>query len=245
MKLDFSGQTVLITGGMRGIGAALADAFEEAGAKLILTGTKQSVADSLNGSCSDQRSYVAVDFLDVGSVSSFIEYIGSQALDVCVNNAGINRIGEADTQIMDDYQDVLKVNLDGPMAVCKAVIPGMKARGYGRIINISSIWSVATKAGRSAYCASKSGLVGMSRAMSVELASHNILVNCVSPGFTLTELTAQSLSQPEQEKICEGIPMQRMAEPEEMAPPILFAASRLNTYMTGQNLIVDGGFVNV
>lgn len=243
---DFSGQTVLVTGATRGIGAALADAFEDAGADLVLTGTSPETIMEQNKRYEGRsRRYVAVDFTDHSSLNAFLEQLSVMPIDVCVNNAGINRIEQTETQMQEEYEAVMQVNLHAPVAIVKRLIPGMKTRGYGRIVNIASIWSEISKAGRGAYSASKAGIVGFTRALSIELAPKNILVNCVSPGFTLTELTEQSLSSEEQQKLAAQIPVGRLATPDDVAPPILFAASRVNSYMTGQNLVVDGGFVNV
>jgi len=246
VKLDFSKQTVLVTGATRGIGAALADAFEEAGADLLVTGTNAEKVDELNRQYRDgPRRYLAVDFLVPASLERFLGELKEVDIDVCVNNAGINRIESIDAQSREDYDAVMAVNLHAPTAIMRTLVPGMKKRRYGRIVNIASIWSRISRPGRSAYSAAKAGLAGLTRTLGVELAPHNVLVNCVSPGFTLTELTEQSLSVQERRELESRIPAGRLAEPKEMAAPVLFAASRENSYMTGQNLVVDGGFVNV
>lgn len=244
---DFSGQTVLVTGATRGIGAALADLFDSVGASLILTGTCEEQIEELNEQHRNtRRLYVALDFTVEMSFELFLDRICSEfAVDVCINNAGINRIEMVDQSVQSHFDDVLDVNLRAPFRICRALIPGMKSRQYGRIVNIASIWSVITKSGRASYAASKAGLIGFTRTLSVETAPYNILVNSVSPGFTRTELTNRSLSAEEQARLAAQIPAGRLAEPKEIAVAVLFAASRENSYMTGQNLIVDGGFVNV
>jgi 3-oxoacyl-[acyl-carrier protein] reductase len=121
----------------------------------------------------------------------------------------------------------------------------MKKMNYGRIVNIASIWSIITKPGRAVYAATKSGLVGMTRAVAVDLAPYGILVNAVSPGFVNTELTKNTLSPEECESLSSQVPMGRFAEPEEIARTVLFLSSDWNTYLTGQNLVVDGGYACV
>ena len=121
----------------------------------------------------------------------------------------------------------------------------MKKRSFGRIVNIASIWSQISKTGRALYTTSKTGLVGFTRSMTVEYAGSNILVNAVSPGFTITELTKQSLSNNQIKSLSEEIPIHRFAKPEEIAPIVLFLCSDMNTYITGQNITIDGGFTLV
>ena len=185
-------------------------------------------------------------FSDRTSLDSFLETIDKEErIDVCVNNAGINRIHPIDEILDEDLDAVLDVNLRAPFLVCRSVTRLMKKVGYGRIVNIASIWSVISKPGRSVYAATKSGLVGMTKTLAVELAASNILVNAVSPGFVETAMTASTLSQDEQRALASQVPMNRFAQPEEIAKVVLFLASDQNTYLTGQNIVVDGGFVSV
>jgi 3-oxoacyl-[acyl-carrier protein] reductase len=121
----------------------------------------------------------------------------------------------------------------------------MKANGYGRIVNIASIWSTATKGGRALYSMTKTGLVGLTRTVAVDMAPYNVLANSVSPGFTRTELTASTLSEDDAAAMAAQVPLNRFAEPAEMSKVIMFLASGLNTYLTGQNIVVDGGFTIV
>lgn len=121
----------------------------------------------------------------------------------------------------------------------------MKKQKSGRIVNIASIWSVITKPGRSLYCGAKAGLAGFSRAMATDLARHGILVNAVSPGFTMTDLTRSTLSPREIAHLAKQVPMGRMAQPSEIAELVFFLGSPKNTYITGQNILIDGGFTNI
>ena len=250
MHLDFSDKTVLVTGATRGIGRAIADAFQEANATLILTGTKPDEIDKLNqenqvAGLSNVR-YQQVDFRDRQSIESFLGNLEKEdRIDVCVNNAGINRLNPIDEILTEDLDAMLDVNLRAPFLVCRAVTKLMKAANYGRIVNIASIWSVITKPERSIYTATKFGLAGMTKTLAAELGSSNILVNAVSPGFVETEMTASTLSAQEIQDLSAQVPVKRFAQPEEIAKVVLFLSSDQNTYLTGQNIVVDGGFVSV
>ena len=250
MQIDFSDKTVLITGATRGIGASIARDFGHLGATLILTGTKPDHIESLNltnkkiGNISVR--YCHLDFLDEKSVFTFINDIEREhRIDICINNAGINRLNPIDKVLIEDLDALLSVNLRGPFMISRTVSRKMKQANYGRIVNIASIWSVITKPQRSVYTTTKFGIVGMTKSLAVDLGPFNILVNSVSPGFVSTELTASTLSPLEQESLANQIPIKRFAQPDEISKLVLFLASDLNTYITGQNIIIDGGFTNV
>ncbi|MEN9727838.1 MAG: hypothetical protein RL434_2204 [Pseudomonadota bacterium] len=238
--MEFSQQTVVITGGTRGIGRAFAEAFHAAGAQVLVTGTGSVPPADLIGE------YQQLDLTDSSSTERFSHYLADRPrVDVLINNAGINIIKSLEELTPEEFDRVARVSYHGPFHLSRAVAPVMRRQGGGRIINLASIWSVATKAKRSAYSAAKTGLVGLTRALAVELAPAGILVNALSPGFTLTELTARSLKPEEMTVLAAQIPLQRMAQPTEIAAVALFLASRRNTYLTGQNLVVDGGFTLV
>ncbi len=250
MKIDFQGQTVLITGATRGMGKQFAADFAGLGANLILTGTDQDKIDALNREASrDQQAtkrYYAVDFTKGDSTTSFIEAINTyKKIDVCINNAGINRINFIGEVLLQDWKDMLNVNLEAPFLVTRAVSALMKRNGYGRIVNIASIFGVISKAKRSVYTTTKFALRGLTTTSAIDLAPYNILVNAVSPGFVLTELTRSILSEKEMKDLASQVPLGRFAEPEEISRVVLFLASSANTYLTGQNIVVDGGFTDV
>lgn len=250
MKIDFKGQTVLITGATRGMGKQFADDFAGLGANMILTGTDKDQIDTLNQDTKHDKQisqkYYAVDFTNADSTKAFIEAIDTyQKIDVCINNAGINRINFIDETLLKDWQDMLQVNLEAPFIVTRAVSRIMKKNRYGRIINIASIFGVISKAKRSIYTTTKFGLRGLTTTSAIELAPYNVLVNSVSPGFVLTELTKSILSEEEMKDLSTQVPIGRFAEPDEISRVILFLASSLNTYLTGQNIVVDGGFIDV
>lgn len=250
MKIDFSGQVVLVTGATRGIGRRLAEDFGSLGAELILTATKKEELEVL---CKEEKAFrgvkianLGVNFLDRDSLGSFLQALGRMdRIDVCINNAGINRINYLDETQEEDWDDILAVNLKAPFMIMRAVSRLMKRHRYGRIVNVASIFGVVSREKRSVYSASKFGLRGLTVSGSNELARHNIFVNTVSPGFVRTDLTARILSEQEIAELTEQIPARRFATPDDISRVVLFLASSLNTYLTGQNVIVDGGFVNV
>ncbi len=247
IKIDLTGQIALITGGTRGIGKAIADAFLQAGASVILTGTKQSEIDRLNNENTlGTVSYLQVDFSNNDSTDLFLSKIQAMdRIDILVNNAGINKINLNVDTATEDYDLLNNVNVKGPYLLCREVSKLMKRNKYGRIVNITSIWSAVTRSGRSLYTASKWAIAGLTKTLAVELAPDEILVNSVGPGFTLTELTATTNTPEEIEKMAAIIPMKRFAQPSEIANVILFLSSSLNSYLTAQNIIIDGGYTNV
>lgn len=246
MRLDFSGQTVVVTGATRGIGKRIADDFAALGATLVLTGTNADEVEALNAAAAGGRRWHQVDFTDPSSAAAFADALeGMERIDACVNNAGINRINPVDETRLEDWNDVVAVNLTGPMLVTRAVSRVMKRAGYGRIVNIGSIFGSVSREKRSVYSTTKFGVRGLTVASSNDLARYGILVNSVSPGFVLTDLTRRILSEAEREELARQVPAGRLAQPEDISPAVLFLCSGLNTYITGQDMVVDGGFLNV
>lgn len=234
---------ILITGATRGIGASIAEALDAPGAELLLTGTKPHEVERLNHEAPPNRRYLHADFADSSSLEAFTHTIGRMTrIDVLVNNAGINIIKPVGQVSHADYDHINAINAKAPYFIAKTVAGVMKRHGGGRIVNIASIWSRISKPSRSLYSGSKTWLTGMTRALAAELAPDNILVNCVSPGFTLTDLTSESLSEKEIQEISQQIPQKRMASPDEIARLVRFLSSEENTYITGQNIVIDGGF---
>lgn len=250
MEIHFGNKVVLITGATRGIGKRLAHDFEGLGAELILTGTRPEQIKELNENLGENNrkniKYFCVDFSNEGSLLDFIHELREyQRIEVCINNAGINKIDSIYDISSTDWDDIINVNLKAPFLILREVSKLMKKNGYGRIVNIASIFGVISKQKRAVYSSSKSGLVGLTRAVAIDLAPYNILVNSVSPGFVLTDLTKKILTQVEIQDLASSIPQGRLATPEDISKVILFLSSDLNTYITGQNIIVDGGYVNI
>jgi len=243
---NFNGQNVLITGATRGIGKASAKLFINKGATVFVTGTTDKCPEVIKQELGGEFEYIKADFSDESGIKDFLERIDDISnIDVCVNNAGINRLYEIESIPNEDYDEVLSVNLHAPFKICRYVAKRMKSYEYGRVINVASIWSVISKPKRTIYTISKNALIGLTKTMAIELAPYDIMVNAISPGFTMTELTKSTLSNNEIEELATQIPINRFASPKEIGKVILFLASKDNTYMTGQNIVVDGGFTNV
>lgn len=240
MIMNFKEKTAIVTGGSRGIGRAICDFLRRLGCNVIATVT---TVNKKGFPAKRRWRYLQLDLLDPKSVRSFIKTIKKlDHIDVLINNAGINIIEPIDKLKRDNWDKILQVNLTGPMLLTKEVSSIMKKKKKGKILNVSSIWGVISKEKRDAYCASKTGLIGLTRAMALDLAPYNILVNALCPGFTMTELTESTLSKSEIDCLANQIPLGRLADVEEMARTAVFMCSDLNTYITGQTIVVDGGF---
>jgi 3-oxoacyl-[acyl-carrier protein] reductase len=246
MNIDFKDRVVLVTGGTRGIGRAIANMFAEDNAYVIATGTNKQKLDELNNqSKSSGIHYRYLDFTSTASVESFLDYLKSlKKVDVLVNCAGVNKINLIDEINDEDWDWMNTVNLRGPYLISKAISSMMKTTGYGRMVNISSIFGVVSKIKRASYSTTKWGLIGFTKAIALDLGEHNILVNAVSPGFVDTDLTRKILGEDEIKNIIQDIPVKKLAVPDDIARTVLFLSSDLNTYITGQNIIIDGGFTS-
>lgn len=216
-------KTVLITGASRGIGKACAEVFSVHGYFVLSPGRNE---------------------LDLVSEKSIRDYISNlqKPVDVLVNNAGINPlavIGEIDFKHANQLMDT---NFWAPVLLTDLLAPKMKERGYGRIVNISSIWSGVTKSGRAMYASSKAAINAFTRTAAIEFANSNVLVNAVAPGYVNTELTKINNTPEQIEAIKSNLPINRLAEPSEIAELIYFLASEKNTFVTGQTIFADGGY---
>jgi 3-oxoacyl-[acyl-carrier protein] reductase len=217
------GRTALVTGGSRGIGRAVVRAFEARGARVIAPTRSE------------------LDLLHPGQVEAYLGALRTP-VDILVNNAGINPLGTALEATDDDIEQTMQVNLRAPMSLARGVAPGMVERGWGRIVNVSSIWGTIAKPGRFAYTVTKTGINGLTRSLAVELGPSGVLVNSVSPGFVGTDLTYKNNSPEALANITEGLPLRRLGDPSEIAELIAFLASSANTFVTGQVILADGGY---
>ena len=242
--MSFKSKIVVITGGTGGIGSALVEEFHKESATLVLTGTNLNLEeDYLNKS---NIIYKSLDFRSEKSISNFIEFLsGLERIDVLINNAGVNKIDSITDISEDDWDWINMINLKGPFLLTKFISKKMKNQNFGKIINISSIFGVISKEKRATYSSTKWGLIGLTKAVAVELAPYNIQVNAVSPGFVDTKLTRRILGVKEMENLSKKIPIKRLAKVAEIAKVVSFLASSNNTYITGQNIIVDGGYTSV
>jgi 3-oxoacyl-[acyl-carrier protein] reductase len=216
-------RTVLVTGASRGIGASIVHQLTQDGYKVITPSRSE---------------------MDLASTTSVAQYLVNfkEEVDILVNNAGINHIAALDDVEPANLINTLQINLIAAFQLTQFFAKGMMQRKFGRIVNISSLWSVVARNGRTSYAMSKAAMNSMTRSVAIELAPFNVLVNAVAPGYVLTDLTRQNNSPEEIEKIAQTIPMKRLAAPEEIATLVAFLCSEKNTYMTAQTLIVDGGY---
>ena len=218
------GRTALITGASRGIGAAIAARLQADGLVVLSPSSE------------------ALDLSSTVSIDTYLSQL-TDPIDILVNNAGINRLGSIDEISGKDFEEVIQINLLGHFQLTQGLVKGMKARRYGRIVNISSIWSLVSRERRVTYSAAKAGLNGLTRALALELAPYHILVNAVAPGYINTELTKKNNPPEALERIAGEIPVGRLGEPSEIAECVAFLCSPKNSYMTGQVIVLDGGYL--
>lgn len=247
MEYNFDGQFIIVTGSTRGIGKKISEDLSKLKAKIISTGTNKEEINFLNKNNNNKNIvYKHLDFLEQSSFETFEEFILNQPkVDVIINNAGINRLNEIQNYNEIDFEHMFKVNLTGPFRLTKTVSKKMIKNKYGKILNIGSIFGTVSKPNRTIYTSTKSGIHGLTIGSSIELAKHNILCNTLSPGFVKTDLTKKNLSETELLKLENQIPIGRIATVNEISSVAIFLISTLNSYLTGQNIIVDGGFTNI
>jgi NAD(P)-dependent dehydrogenase (short-subunit alcohol dehydrogenase family) len=239
MTLTLSGKTALVTGATRGIGRAVSERLVAEGATVIGTGTH------LDGSVSEGVEYRAVNFGDTNATQKFADDVVNLSPDILINNAGINKIAPFAEIASDDFLRIQQINVTAPFLLCQAVVPGMQAKKWGRIVNVSSIWGKIAKEQRASYAASKFGLDGLTSALAAEVAADGILANCVAPGFIDTEMTRSVLGEKGIAELVSRVPARRMGTVEEIATFIAWLAGLDNTYISGQNIAIDGGFTRV
>jgi 3-oxoacyl-[acyl-carrier protein] reductase len=242
--IDLSGKTAFVTGSTRGIGFAVAQTLYGAGAKVAVVGRDAERARMVAAGLGDRAAGVACEVADgeqvVAAVAAAESALGP--VDILVNNAGLARDNILLRLTDEDWDAVLNANLKGAFHTTRAVIKGMMKRRAGRIINMSSVVGLMGNKGQANYAASKAGLIGFTKSVAKEYASRNILVNCIAPGFIETDMTA-SLPDEARASLLEEIALGRLGRPEDVAGTVLFLASDLAAYITGQVLVVDGGMV--
>ncbi|MBF0353752.1 MAG: SDR family oxidoreductase [Alphaproteobacteria bacterium] len=232
-------RTALITGGTRGIGRAIAETLLKRGETVIVTGTKP------NGEAPAGCAYETVDFSDPKATSNFADRIADMKIDILINNAGINKISPFAEIDPKDFAKIQAVNVTAPFLLTRAVVPHMRKQGWGRIVNISSIWGKISRIQRASYSASKFAIDGMTTALAAEVAKDGILANCIAPGFIETELTQRMLGPEGLAQVVQEIPMGRLGNVQEIATFAAWLAGPENTYISGQNIAIDGGFTRV
>lgn len=244
---DLTGKTALVTGASGGIGADIARKLHQQGAFVVLHGTREQVLADLATELKDNVAYVVVSLNDDEAVNNLIKNAEEKAqkpLDILVNNAGITKDGLVMRMKDSDFDDVLNINLRAAFKLSRDAIKGMMKRRYGRIINMTSVVGVTGNAGQVNYCASKAGMIGMSKAMAAEVASRGITVNCIAPGFIETPMT-DILTDEQKTKILSNVPTGRLGTGAEIASTTIFLASTEAAYITGQTLHVNGGMAMI
>lgn len=239
---DLTGKTALVTGASGGIGGSIARALHAQGATVGLSGTRREALEALAAELGSRTHVLPCNLADAAQVEALVgeaEKAMGQ-LDILVNNAGLTRDGLAMRMKDEDWQSVLDVNLGAAFKLARAAMRGMMKRRWGRIISITSIVGVTGNPGQANYAASKAGLIGMSKSLAAELASRNITVNCVAPGFIATAMT-DALDDKQKEGINARIPMGRMGAPDEIAAAVVYLASPEAGYVTGHTVHVNGG----
>ena len=238
--MHFSDKKVFVTGASRGIGRAIAQAFRAEGAWVI--GTCTNANSETDGDCQE---WVVADFADIEQIRACAERLRQAEPDVLVNNAGVNKIAPFLEINAEDFLAIQRVNVFAPFLFCQAAIPAMKRKGWGRIVNVSSIWGKISKEHRASYSASKFAIDGMTLALAAEHSADGIIANSVAPGFIDTELTRRVLGDAGIEGLVSRVPARRLGRVDEIARLVLWLASEENTYLAGQNIAIDGGFSRV
>lgn len=241
-RLD--GQTALVTGASGGIGAAIACALHAQGAKVVLSGTRTSVLKELAARLGEGAFVAAADLSDLAAPEALVATAEAQAgpLGILVNNAGRTRDGLALRMSDADWQAVLEVDLSAPFRLARAALKGMLRRRAGRIVTVGSMVGTTGNAGQANYAAAKAGLLGMTKALALEVASRGITVNLVAPGFITTPMTAE-LPEAQRQRLAERIPLGRFGAPEDVAAAVVYLTSREAGWVTGATLHVNGGMV--
>ena len=244
---DLSGKTALVTGATGGIGAQIARALHGQGAHVVLSGTREAVLTALAGDLGERASVAAADLSDAQAVDGLLgaaEAAAGAPIDILVANAGITRDGLLMRMKDEDWDTVVRVNLESYFRLARAAVKGMMRRRSGRIIGITSIVGVTGNPGQTNYAASKAGMIGFSKALAQEVATRGITVNCVAPGFIESPMT-DALNEAQKAQILSTIPAARLGRGDEVACACVYLASDEAAYVTGQTLHVNGGMAMI
>jgi 3-oxoacyl-[acyl-carrier protein] reductase len=243
---DLSGKKALVTGASGGIGGAIAQALHGQGAEVTLAGTRRDALDRLAGELGSRVHVETAQLADPAAPEALLKAAETAMgqVDILVNNAGLTRDGLAMRMKDEDWLQVLEVNLTAGFRLARAALRGMMKRRAGRIIGITSVVGVTGNPGQANYAAAKAGMIGMSKALALEIASRNVTVNCIAPGFITTAMT-DALTADQREKATAAVPLGRFGRPEEVAAAVVYLASDEAAYVTGHTLHVNGGIAMV
>ncbi len=245
---ELAGRTALVTGGNRGLGRAIALALAGAGAQIALVARDRAKLEESAAAIREKGSAAEAFTADVTQEAQVTELARAvlnrfPKIDILVNNAGINLRKELVEFSLEEWRRVLDTNLTSVFLMCRAFVPHMKANGYGRILNLTSTLSHVALPGRTAYAAGKAALLGLTRALALELASHGVTVNGISPGPFATEMNSALLENPElKEFFTSRIPVGRWGRPEEVGQLALYLCSPGAGFVTGTDVLIDGGW---
>lgn len=245
MTMDFEGRVALVTGASRGIGAAIADTLAQRGARVVGTATTAAGAEAIGTRLAqhgESHGGMQLEVNEAGAAEALVKALTAEAGApvILVNNAGITRDQLLMRMKDEDWDAVMNTNLRSVFRLSKACLRGMMKARFGRVINIASVVGATGNPGQANYAAAKAGIVGFSKSMAREVASRNITVNVVAPGFIDTDMTRE-LSEEQREVLMKDIPMARLGSPEDIAESVAFLASDAGAYLTGQTLHVNGG----
>ena len=244
---DLTGKVALVTGASGGIGGAIARALHAQGATVVLSGTKVEALDKVAAELGSRAYTVACNLSDIASVEALpkaAEAAAGATIDILVNNAGITKDNLFMRMKDDEWDQVLAVNLTAAFRLSRAVLRGMMKKRWGRIIQITSVVGTTGNPGQGNYAAAKAGLVGMSKSLAAEVASRNITVNAVAPGFIQTAMT-DVLTDDQKKMIADRIPAGRMGQPGEIAAAVVYLASDEAAYVTGETIQINGGMAMI
>jgi 3-oxoacyl-[acyl-carrier protein] reductase len=243
---DLTGKKALVTGASGGIGEAIVRALHAQGAIVGLHGTRVEKLEALAGELGERTKLFPANLSDRGEVKA----LGQKAeadlggIDILVNNAGITRDGLFVRMSDEDWDSVLDVNLSAAFRLARELTHPMMRRRFGRIVNITSVVAVTGNPGQANYCASKAGMIGMTKSLAAEIATRNVTVNCVAPGFIESAMT-DKLNDKQKDAIMLAIPAKRMGNSAEVASAVVYLASTEASYVTGQTIHVNGGMAMV
>jgi len=243
---DLSGKTALVTGASGGIGGAIARQLHAQGASVVLSGTRAEALEAVKAELGERAHIATCNLSDAASVEALPKAAEGLAgpIDILVNNAGITRDNLFMRMKDDEWDQVLAVDLTAAFRLSRAVLRGMMKKRWGRIVSITSVVGATGNPGQGNYAAAKAGLVGMTKSLAQEVASRNITVNCVAPGFIATAMT-DALADAQKAAISQRIPAGRMGTPAEIAAAVVYLSSEEAAYVTGQTLHVNGGMAMI
>jgi 3-oxoacyl-[acyl-carrier protein] reductase len=244
---DLTGKTALVTGASGGIGGAIAKSLHGQGAKVVLSGTRAEALEAVRAELGANAFIAPANLSDIASVEALTksaEEAAGSSIDILVNNAGITKDNLFMRMKDDEWDQVIAVNLTAAFRLSRAVLRGMMKKRWGRIIQITSVVGATGNPGQGNYAAAKAGLVGMTKSLAAEVASRNITVNAVAPGFIQTAMT-DVLTDQQKELIAARIPAGRMGLPDEIAAAVTYLASQEAAYVTGETIHINGGMAMI